>query len=599
MSPVELSSADRALGRVLGRGHGLVECLVALTSHALGQGHVCLLLRSPDVLEAARALVPELSDVEDLLEALRQHPAVRVALPEERVPAGPARSDVPESIVGGNLRFGLPRAARPLVLDAAGRLYLARYYEHEERLARAVSRLLAARRSAHPSLPPRATAGLDDDQSRALTSALAGGLTIVSGGPGTGKTSTVVRILAAEFERAWGERGAFPRVLLLAPTGKAAVRLSESILAAKRRLDAPPDVVLALPEQGSTIHRALGAHAYSRTRFRHGPGSPLDTDIVVVDEASMVDLALMRHLVDALPESASLVLLGDRDQLSSVDAGNVLAELCDALESDPAHARGALCQLTRSHRFDGGGLSTFAAAARAGDAAGVRDVLAARASGVVLSPCSDPKDDRTLRDLCLTAFRNVATAPDVVTALTRLGTFRVLCAHRTGPFGVVAVNRIIHDLLVTEHVVPPGQEYFRGRPLLITETDPVLGLMNGDVGLVWPTAPGAYSVFFDRPGRGPLAISPAHLPGHEAAFAMTIHKSQGSEFDHVAVVLPPAGSPLATRELLYTAITRARSQVTLLGDPAALEVGLGRQVHRASGLCSAILAAGVRVGTTS
>jgi exodeoxyribonuclease V alpha subunit len=227
----------------------------------------------------------------------------------------------------------------------------------------------------------------------------------------------------------------------------------------------------------------------------------------------------------------------------------------------------------------------------------VRDVLASQASSVVLSSCPEPKDDRTLRELCLVAFRSVVAAPDVSTALARLGAFRVLCAHRTGPFGVVSVNRIVHELLVSEHVAPPGQEYFRGRPLLITETDPVLELMNGDVGLVWPNAAGAYSVYFDRPGRAPLAISPAHLPSHEAAFAMTIHKSQGSEFDHVAVVLPPAGSPLATRELLYTAITRARLRVTLLGDPAALEVGLGRQVRRASGLCSAVLDARPKDGT--
>jgi exodeoxyribonuclease V alpha subunit len=595
VNAVEPSSVDRALGRALGRGDALVEALVTLTSHALGEGHVCLPLDSPDVLASLRALLPDAPAFAGLVEALRRHRAVRVTVglaPRPQPVAVEAWGDgeLPGPPAGQRMLFGTPRVARPLVLDPAGRLYLARYYEHEQGLARAVARLVRARGAgAEASLGPSATTGLDGDQARALKSALAGGLTIVSGGPGTGKTSTVVRILAAHFERALREQAPFPRVLLLAPTGKAAVRLSESILAAKRHLEASPEVVQALPEQGSTIHRALGVLAGSRTRFRHGPGYPLDADIVVVDEASMVDLALMRHLVDALPPRASLLLLGDRDQLSSVDAGNVLAELCDALESDPARARGALRQLTRSHRFDAGGLAAFAAAARAGDAALVKDALSSRAGGVVLSQCSEPKEDETLQQLCLAAFRQVVGAADVATALGRLGAFRVLCAHRTGPFGVLAVNQMVQELLVQKHGLTAVHEYFHGRPILVTETDPVLELMNGDVGLVWSVAGGTPSVFFDRPGRTPLAVSPAHLPGHETAFAMTIHKSQGSEFDHVAVVLPPAQSPLATRELLYTAITRARSRVTLLGDPVALEVGLARQVRRASGLSAAIL----------
>jgi exodeoxyribonuclease V alpha subunit len=164
----------------------------------------------------------------------------------------------------------------------------------------------------------------------------------------------------------------------------------------------------------------------------------------------------------------------------------------------------------------------------------------------------------------------------------------VLCAHRAGPFGVVDLNASIQAHLLTARLIPFGIEYFHGRPILITETDAVLELMNGDVGLVWHVPGTAPSVYFERPGREPLSIAPAHLPGHETAFAMTIHKSQGSEFEHVAVVLPPADSPLASRELLYTAITRARRHVTLIGDPLTLEVGLSRQVLRASGLSGAI-----------
>jgi len=482
--------------------------------------------------------------------------------------------------------FQPPRSARPLVYDEGGRLYLARYYDHEVRLAREVARLLGRRAPSSWQVPLRLTAGLDADQARTLDAALAGGLTVVSGGPGTGKTSTVVRILAALLERTQELRGQLPRVLLLAPTGKAAVRLSGAIVAAKQRLDAPPDVLLALPEQGSTIHRALGVLPRSRTRFRHGSEVKLDADIVVVDEASMVDLALMRHLFEALPESASLLLLGDRDQLSSVDAGNVLAELCDALDAHPETARGALCQLTHSHRFDAGALTELAQVARGGDVVRLREVLAGGGDSARLT--SPGADDAVVRELSMRAFRDILAAPNVAMALGRLGAFRVLCAHRTGPFGVVGLNAAIVAQLVAARLVPAGAEYFHGRPILITETDPVLELMNGDVGLVWQTPGEAPAVYFERTGRDPLVIAPAHLPGHETAFAMTIHKSQGSEFEHVAVVLPPAESPLASRELLYTAITRARRRVTLVGDAVALEVGLSRQVQRASGLSAAI-----------
>lgn len=582
MKEGELSSADRAFGRSIGGGDQLVEHVAALTSQALSQGHVCLRLFAPEVLGSLESLLSRPFTRADLASALRSHPAVEIASPEVEVTAVP-NSAVPSR---PRLAFGTPKSARPLVLDSAGRLYLARYYDHEVRLARAVARLLRRRTPSNGPLPARATAGLDQDQARTLVAALAGGLTVVSGGPGTGKTSTVVRILAALFEREQATRGRFPRVLLLAPTGKAAVRLSGAILAAKQRLDAPLEVVRALPDQGSTIHRALGVLPRSRTRFRHGAEAKLDADIVVVDEASMVDLALMRHLLEALPESASLVLLGDRDQLSSVDAGNVLAELCDALEADPGRARGALCQLTQSHRFDAGALSELAAATRAGDVGRLREVLEAGGkSAVIRSPGAG---DAVVCDLSMQAFRRILAAPHIAAALEQLGAFRVLCAHRTGPYGVVGLNAAIQAHLLKARLVPAGVEYFHGRPVLITETDPVLELMNGDVGLVWQLPGAAPSVYFERPGRDPLSIAPAHLPGHETAFAMTIHKSQGSEFEHVAVVLPPADSPLASRELLYTAITRARRQVTLVGDPLALEVGLSRQVLRASGLSGAI-----------
>lgn len=585
MKQGELSSADRALGRALGRGDELVQHLVALTSQALAQGHVCLRISAPEVLEAVRALSADFEDLPQIVRTLEAHPAVRkVAEGEPSAAWEPAVREGPPRVA-----FGSPVAVRPLVLDSSLRLYLARYYDHEQRLARAVVRLLRARSSSVVDVEPRLTAGLDSDQARALASALSGGLTIVSGGPGTGKTSTVVRILAALFEQSRRERGVFPRVKLLAPTGKAAVRLSEAISAAKKRLDAPSDVIEALPEQGSTIHRALGVLPRSRTRFRHGLESPLDVDVVVVDEASMVDLALMRHLFEALPKGASVLLLGDRDQLSSVDAGNVLAELCDALEVERDSARGALCQLTQSHRFGGGGLGPFASAARAGDVVRTREALVAKESGVRLIESARGAEERELTRLAVQAFRKIAVAPDAKVALAQLTAFRVLCAHRVGSYGVTAVNQAIQDALTKERLIATGMEYFHGRPILVTETDPVMELMNGDVGLVW-TEPGkSPAVLFERPGREPLSIAPAHLPSHETAFAMTIHKSQGSEFEHVVIVLPPAESPLATRELLYTAITRARRQVTLIGDPAALEVGLGREVQRASGLARAIL----------
>lgn len=553
------AAIDVALGSFLGDGDELVAFGAALASRCLRQGHVCAPLGIPAIYPTPeQAPAVPLPEPEALIAALRKSLSV----------------DVGRVVLG---------TARPLVLDEQDRLYLSRYYDHEQHLARALMDLCARSSPADSSPVP---ISLDDpEQQRALEAALSFGLSVISGGPGTGKTFTVVRLLEAWFRRAHLAGQAAPRVLLLAPTGKAAARLSESIRASKQKLGIDPGAVL--PEQASTIHRALGV-PHEGGPPRRGPGSPLDADIVVVDEASMIDLSLMRALVDALGPYASLVLLGDPDQLASVEAGNVLGELCDVLSRE-TQLGPALVTLTKSHRFEPGtALGEISRAARAGDSEEVLALLSGEHAELEHVPDLLPAKSTRLEQLLLAWFRELLRAPDVNQALTLAKELRVLCAHRTGPFGVEDVNDVVCSWLLRARLVRAGTEHYQGRLVMITENDPVLDLYNGDVGLFWPDEQDRLMVFFERPGRAPLALFPGYLPAHETGFAITIHKSQGSEFEHAAIVLPQASSPLLCRELLYTAMTRARARVTLVGDADALRVGLGRKVVRFSGLSDAL-----------
>jgi exodeoxyribonuclease V alpha subunit len=514
---------------------------------------------------------------------------------------------------------GDPRT--PLVLDSRDRLYLFRFWQHEQELARQVRRRLGpAKLAIEPALArielarlfetTRASAahGSHTDWQRvAVTMALASQLSIVTGGPGTGKTHVAVRtlLLLERLERQAGRAG--PKSLLLAPTGKAAARLVEAVRRAQSELG-PGVLSGAALDQALTIHRALGATRGPVTRFAHDATRPLGADIVVVDEASMIDLPLMRRLLEAILPTTRIVLLGDADQLASVQAGAVcavsrprvysvelgrsVAELSgERVPSHPSVPPGSLddrvVELVSSRRFSASsGIGALAAALRAGDAAGALAIVDEGGPVRRIEPPSSDQLGRVLEATLLDGFSAALTQRDAKAALERLAEFRVLCAHRRGPAGVERLNRVVEGVLAAARLVTPHGDRYLGRPVIIEENDYQAGLFNGDVGLMLPDADrdGELRVHFPGPDGQVRAFYPGRLPRHQTAFAMSVHKSQGSEFDHVMLVLPDPSSPLLTRELLYTAVTRARARVTLVGCAESVLAGTRRRVERGSGL---------------
>jgi exodeoxyribonuclease V alpha subunit len=563
-----------------------VLAAAALASRALAAGHVCLDLRR------VHALVPDSGPPDPVASGLDW--------PEP----GPWREALASSPLvhsDTEARSASGDAVRPLVLDEEDRLYLRRYWDHQERLAAAIRARLDG---AGPSEvdADRLLDGLDrlfprgreeaegsDLQRVAAEGAVRSRFFVISGGPGTGKTSTVVRILALLVEQALATGERSPRIALLAPTGKAAAHLETSVARSADALDCAPEVRGAIPRDAQTVHRALGARGRP-TRYRHDADDPLPFDTVVVDEASMVDLALMSHLVDALRPSARLLLLGDRDQLASVEAGAVLGDIAGAGETQPAATPRPVVHLERSHRFDASSdVGALVRAVHGGDADTVLALLEdpARADASRI----EPGDREALARIVREGYAGYAEAPTPAGRLTALDAFRVLCAHRHGPLGVTEHNAFVESLLAAEGVIEPGpgRAWYAGRPLGVTRNDPSAGLYNGDVGLVGHAPGGAgLRVLFLGPDGAERWLSPLRLGTAETVFAMSVHKSQGSEFDAVLVVLPEEPSPIVTRELLYTAVSRARRRVWIRAGRAAIRAALEARVERASGLRDAI-----------
>jgi exodeoxyribonuclease V alpha subunit len=539
----------------------------------------------------------------------------------------------------------------PLILDDE-RLYLHRYYDYECRLARA----LVTRRTAPPgevgvadapaagAVAPGATviALLDrlfvpdatdpdapDWQKIAVVTALLGRLTIISGGPGTGKTTAVVNLLACLLET-----DPACRIALTAPTGKAAARMTEVIR--QRASHLPESLRAQLPTESSTIHRLLGSTPDGE--FRHHAGNSLPIDVLIVDEASMLDLALAVHLIEAVPAGARIILLGDKDQLAAVESGAVFAELsaqpifsrerirmlarlCGieprVLQASPAgrrlprtvpprtasaHARHAALDdcviwLSKNYRFaSGSGIGMLAADTNRGDATRVISRLDQSAD-----PSLSWVEDRGAIPSAATVnalLQGYAAYIDAVrdravdhTAIaTAFSRFRVLCAVRDGPWGVTAINQMIGSQFrrLVRHPLDPGlrSEWYPGRPVMVLRNDRVLTLFNGDIGLVLPDADGMLQVWFPDAAAGLRAIAPVRLPEHETAFAMTVHKSQGSEFDEVLLMLPAESNRVLTRELLYTAVTRARQRLIIAANPQVLTHMVDTRTQRVSGLAA-------------
>ena len=548
----------------------------------------------------------------------------------------------------------------PLVLED-GLLYLRRYREYERRLAAGLRRIAA---TAPASMDVSALAplfarlfpaaldrGVDDDggQARAAALALLRSLLLVTGGPGTGKTTTITRLLLLLVAQAQLAGAPPPRIALAAPTGRAADRMAESLRHASQPLRTTPgiDAALcdALPLEARTLHRLLGTIPGS-PRFRHDAGHPLPFDVVVVDEASMVDLPLMAKLVEAVGDGARLILLGDRDQLPSVEAGDVLAAIVDAtliasstghgiadaegdclIDADglvdaeatqlapllgemprlplppaPASAlAGHRVQLRRGYRQSAAlDLAPLAAAARDGDAATALALLrSGHLDGVHFhEDLHDPLTGPT-REPLLAAWRAIATAADPAAALVQAGHLRLLTALRDGPQGAAPLNSRIEEALAGSH----RTAYFHGRLLLVTENSYRHGLFNGDIGVclrpegsplgVRPAGSplgarggggDATVAWFAGGSEGVRGFHPSALPAHGGAFAMTVHKAQGSEFDSVWLLLPRQDARTLSRELVYTALTRARSSLHLCAGESALRNALARHALRVSGL---------------
>jgi len=455
-----------------------------------------------------------------------------------------------------------PLTAGPLVLDET-RLYLDRYWREETALAEDLLALAAA-----PAEPVEPT---DDQQAFAAATAVSRQFAVIAGGPGTGKTTTIARIVALLLEQATAAGAPPPLIALAAPTGKAAARLQDAV--GDARLDLP----------ASTLHRLLGWRPDSSSRFRYNRANRLPHDVVIVDETSMVSLTLMARLVEAIRPDARLVLVGDPDQLTSIEAGAVLGDIVAA-------GGDGVVTLQRVHRFSGL-IADLASAISAGDADAAIEVLRAGTNDVTWIETdaaeADPAALEPVRGLAVTTALTVieaATAADAPRALAALNDFRLLCAHRRGPHGAQTWMRTIERWIAAK--LPgfnPEADWYVGRPLLVTENDYSLKLYNGDTGVVIATAPDRIAAAFERQGST-VEFSPTRLGAVDTVYAMTIHKSQGSQFRATAVVLPPPESPILTRELLYTAATRASERLTIVGTEDALRVAIARPAARASAL---------------
>ncbi|MBI6548872.1 exodeoxyribonuclease V subunit alpha [Xenorhabdus lircayensis] len=602
----------------------LLLLITALLSAESGAGHVCLPLEriSPKYLFEGRQ--PELAvllwslagepDQQQIVAALRSCPAV-------------SAGEFPT----------------PMILSHQGvsdyRLYLQRMWQSERRVAdffaaveltgdlgetaldeadfdKTVFNEIQLRRILDELFGVTAE-GEIDWQKVAAAVAVTSRISVISGGPGTGKTTTVAKLLVALIKLYEGQQLS---IQLAAPTGKAAARLTESLREAVKKLALTPEQWRSIPEQAKTIHRLLGAQPDSQ-KLRYGRDNPLSLDILIIDEASMVDLPMMAHLVDALPSRAKVIFLGDKDQLASVEAGAVLGDICRFAEQgysakraeqlgrltgcpltrysqthseeNASAVRDCLCLLRKSYRFNStSGIGQLASAVNQGNRAGVSAVLSQSFPDVYFNPLSGDEDyQRLLAETAAGYYQYLAMVNERASEeaiLAEFNRFRLLCALREGPFGVIGLNQRVEQLLHRKGIItlPKNVEIrgYAGRPIMILRNDSTLGLFNGDIGIMLKNQDNELKAYFQLSDGQIKGFQPSRLPQHETAYVMTVHKSQGSEFEHTALVLPTQYSPVVSRELVYTALTRAREKLTIYAHKPVLDKAVATATQRRSGL---------------
>jgi exodeoxyribonuclease V alpha subunit len=567
--------------------------LILLLSNRLAQGDVCL-----DISQIAGRPLSDFTESADLLH--------EIMIPDRKKIL---------SVLKNSGIAGTEGELLPVILDEHDRVYFQKYHFFEKQLADSVKSM------AHPLPPEAVTPGVTDLfvklfphnadetdwQGVAAWCALISCFSVISGGPGTGKTSTVIKILALLAETMGGGIS----IALAAPTGKAAARLRESVTLSLEDLPVSEKIKEAIPRDTHTIHRLLGSVSGS-PEFRHNRENPLRYDVIVVDECSMADLALMFRFFEALKPGARVILLGDRDQLSSVEGGAVFGDICDRgrlhgytsefisrgsrllgeafsrdakVEAGDAPLSGAMTILRKSYRFSGeSGIGLLADMIRSGNSEGAVKLLThgGKSDISLTGDSSVISIEDTFRKAASGAFsRNGRPGHESVYEFIR--GFAILTATRRGPVGAAALNLMAERVLEEAGIIKPEDEFYEGRPVMVTRNDYTLSLFNGDIGVTC-FKDGELRVMFEKPDGEKVYIHPSRMPEHETAFAMTIHKSQGSEFSEVLVVLPPVEKRLMTRELLYTAVTRGKKKVVIASDEDTVAAMVENSMKRMTGL---------------
>jgi len=500
------------------------------------------------------------------------------------LPVGPATAEWCETLRNCSC-VGEPNEHSPLIIEDT-RLYLNRYWFYEDFVARRILAMLQRDTGIDPGAVETeaehlfdSRSDIDMDQKQAIMSAVRSPFSVISGGPGSGKTSTVIRILAVMLAH-----NPHSRIALAAPTGKAAARMLDSIRQGIERLGLQDRLQMARPLEAKTIHRLLG---YRQQGFSYHQNHRLAIDCVIVDEASMIDIRLMYQLLAALPEEAQLILLGDRDQLASVAAGNVLGDITGhgrQSESNPTAVASATSLLRSAYRFAGdSAIAKLAGLVNSGEQAAALDLIGRGEAGLRWFETEGEKLERETLDWLCEAYQPIFDSDSPAQALAVYDKTRLLCATNHGPLGIETLNRELSGALRARNGLAQA-EHYPGLPIMITRNFPELELFNGDTGLLWSLG-GELRACFRGIDGGIRDFAINRLPEFKPAWAITVHKSQGSEFDSVLLVLPQdASAEVLSRELLYTAITRARDRFLLHAPARALTQAIGRTTRRHSGL---------------